>query len=114
MSLRITEKDVKGVAVLALDGRLIIGDPVRMLGDRITALVEEQKTKIVLNLGKVTYVDSSGAGTLVRCFSAVKAAGGSLQLAEPTEHFREILKLTRLQDILPVHDTEDEAVASLA
>lgn len=113
MSLKINTREVGGVTVLDLDGRLMLGDAAQTLSSQIAELVQDQKSRIVLNLQKLTFIDSSGVGTLVRSLNVAKQAGGGLKLAQPTDHFREILKLTRLETVLDVYDTEEKAVASL-
>ncbi len=112
MSLDIGARDVKGIAVLDLDGRLVAGPEATSLAERVKQLVAGKKNRFLLNLQKVSYIDSTGAGSLVRCFSLAKSVGGDLKLAKPNEHFREVLRLTQLVKILEVYGNESEALAS--
>jgi len=112
MALQIDRRDLGGITILDLTGKVVRGEEVRALNELVKRLVAEQQSKIVLNLEKVSYVDSTGVGTLVHCFTAAKAAGGGLRLAKPDERFREVLKLTNLLGVLDIYANEEEAIAS--
>ena len=75
MALRITERDVNGVNVLDIDGRIVLGEESNAFRERVKALLAAGKKKIVLNLANVTYIDSAGLGTLVATFHSAKSQG---------------------------------------
>jgi anti-sigma B factor antagonist len=108
------QREVGDIVVLDLNGHLSLGDELNDLNRLITDLLAAGKTRLVLNLKKVDYVDSSGAGTLVRCYSAAKQAGGDLRLAQPTDRFLKVLDLTHLTKVLPIFASEDEALRDFA
>ncbi|MFQ5931095.1 MAG: STAS domain-containing protein [Nitrospiraceae bacterium] len=112
--MTINVREVGGVTILDLDGRLSVGDDVRELEAQVKQLLAERKLKLLVNLDKVSYVDSSGVGILVRCLTSAKAAGGDLKLVKPNKVIREIVKATNLVKILGVFDNEEEAIASFA
>lgn len=114
MKLTINQREAGDVVVLDLAGHLSMGDELSQLSNLVTDLVAAGKTRVVINLKKVGFVDSSGAGTLVRCFTAAKAAGGDLKLAEPSERFRQVMELTRLVKILKMFPREQDALRSFS
>jgi anti-sigma B factor antagonist len=103
-------REVKDVTVLDLSGKIVLGKESQSLRERIKELLEEGKKKIVLNMAKVTFVDSTGVGTLVSSFTSARAQGGELKLTKPSEKFRETLLLTRLYTVFEVYDDEEEAI----
>lgn len=111
MALEIEEHQVEGVTVLALTGRITVGEvtPVR---EKITQLLTTGHIQIVLDLENVDYIDSTGLGNLVISFTQVKKAGGALKLLHLNKRNVELLALTRLHTIFEVFGEETEAVNS--
>ena len=111
MALEFAEHEREGVVILALKGRITVGEvsPVR---DKITALVAAGKTQIVLDLQHVDYIDSTGLGNLVISYTQVKKAGGALKLLNLNKRNVELLALTRLHTIFEVFGEESDAVNS--
>lgn len=111
MALEIGEHEVEGVTVLALKGRITVGEvtPVR---EKITALLAAGHNQIVLDLAQVDYIDSTGLGNLVISYTQVKKAGGALKLLNLNKRNVELLALTRLHTIFEVFGEETEAVNS--
>ncbi len=114
MELAITPRQVQEVTVLDLRGRLIFGEEVTLLRESVRLLLAQKRKNILLNLQEAAFVDSSGAGTIVACYTSVRAAGGQLKLANGNRHFREMLELTRLLGLLPLFDSEEEALGSFS
>lgn len=105
-------RDVQGVRVLDLSGKITIG-----AGDvELRRLVEEAlasgKTNILVNLKEVTHIDSSGIGELVACFTTVKRRGGSMKLVNLPPKINDILQVTQLITVFDVYDNEAEALKS--
>lgn len=111
MALEIAEHDREGVTILALKGRITVGEvtPVR---EKITQLVAAGRTQIVLDLEHVDYIDSTGLGNLVISYTQVQKAGGALKLLNLNKRNVELLALTRLHTIFEVFAQETEAVNS--
>ena len=114
MALKITNRDVDGVAVLALDGRIVLGDETGALRDQVKNLVSGGKKKLVLNMDKVTLIDSSGLGALVAAYSSAKTAGASLRLCNLGTHSNQLLQMTKLFTVFEVSNTEADAVRSFS
>jgi len=111
MSLEIAQHEQESVTVLALKGRITMSE-VSPLRDKISQLVAAGHTQIVLDLGDVEYIDSTGLGSVVISFTQVQKAGGALKLARLNKRNVELLALTRLHTIFEVFADEIDAVNS--
>jgi anti-sigma B factor antagonist len=112
MALYIVEKDLDGVTVLALSGRVTLGDESSQLRNKIKELLKEGKKRLVLDLSEVTYIDSAGLGTLVAAYTSARNEGGEVRLAGVTKNFSELLHITKLVTIFSVHNSAADAVKS--
>jgi anti-sigma B factor antagonist len=101
-----------GVTILALTGKLIVGDATAALKEQMKALTEQGVTKLILDLAGVDYIDSSGLGTLVYCFSTFRKQGGTLKLMNLSRRNIELMLLTKLETVFEVFDNEQAAVDS--
>lgn len=110
----VIQRDVQDVTVLDLVGRLTSTDGVGELGGRVATLVSDGRTRIVLNLGQLSYMDSSGLGEMVSCYSTLQKVGGVIKLAQTTARIQDLLAITKLVTIFDSYDTEALALASLA
>jgi anti-sigma B factor antagonist len=114
MSMKLTTRDVGGVSIVDLSGKITLGEGGVALRDEVRKLLAEGKKKIVLNLAEVNYIDSSGLGELVSAYTAVKNAGGELKLLSLTSKVRDLLVITKLVTVFDVKDDEASAVSSFA
>ena len=114
MDLNILNKQVGDISVVALKGRIVLGEGSSSLRERIKNLVGNGKKKIVLNMANVTYIDSAGLGTLVAAHVSAKKEGTALLLSDLGNKFHEVLQVTRLLTIFSVYTTEAEAIGSFA
>src|SRR5271154_4000419 len=112
MNLRISARKSQGVTILDVEGRLLIGAGNDAFGAELRRLAASAPCNVLVNLAKVTQVDSSGISTLVRSFVTLERDGGNLKLLSPKGHVREVLELTRLVKSLPTYTDEAEALAS--
>ncbi len=110
--INISERQAGDVTILDLEGKVTIGEGSVALRGAIRRLLGEGKNKILLNLGKVGYIDSSGIGELVSSFTAVNKEGGSLKLLNLTQKIQDLLAITKLLTVFDVFDEEAEALAS--
>jgi anti-sigma B factor antagonist len=110
MALKITNREVDGVTVVALDGRIVLGEETTALREKVKSLLAEGKKKIVFNMNGVTQIDSSGLGALVAAYSSAKTGGASLRLSNLGSHSNQLLQMTRLLTVFEVSGTEAEAV----
>jgi len=114
VALRITDRDVNGVSVLDLEGRLVLGDESNAFRERFKALMAAGKKKVVLNLANVTYIDSAGLGTLVAIFNNARSQGATLKLANLGSKSKEVLQIARLITFFDIFDSDSAAVASFS
>ena len=112
MALKMTNREVDGASVLALDGRVVLGAEGDALREELQKLVAEGKKKIVLNMNNIEYIDSAGLGTLVAAHLNAKSKGAALKLCHLGSKLQEVLQITRLSTVFCVCNTEAVAVAS--
>ena len=114
MSMKSSTRQVNGVTIVDLSGRITLGEGSVLLRDMVRDLVTKGQRKILLNLGDVTYIDSSGIGELVSAFTTVRNQGGELKLLNLTKKVHDLLQITKLYTVFDVKDDETMAVASFA
>jgi anti-sigma B factor antagonist len=114
MSMKFTTREVGGVTIVDLSGKITLGEGGLTLREEVHKLLAEGKKKIVLNLAEVNYIDSSGLGELVSAYTGVKNAGGELKLLNLTSKVRDLLVITKLVTVFDVKDDEATAVSSFA
>ncbi|HEU4415072.1 MAG TPA: STAS domain-containing protein [Candidatus Angelobacter sp.] len=114
MSMKATNRQVDGVSVVDMSGRITLGEGSVVLRDTIRDLIGKGQKKILLNLGDVTYIDSSGIGELVSAFTAVRREGGELKLLKLTKKVHDLLQITKLYTVFDIKDDEAAAIKSFA
>ena len=112
--MKATSRRVDGVTILDLSGRITLGEGSVVLRDQIRDLLGKSEKKILLNLGDVTYIDSSGIGELVSAFTTVRNQGGELKLLNLTKKVHDLLQITKLYTVFDVKDDEASAVKAFA
>ncbi|MGC8549369.1 MAG: STAS domain-containing protein [Acidobacteriaceae bacterium] len=114
MSMKITTRQVDGVTILDLSGRILLGEGSVQLRDAVRDLLAKGQKKILLNLGDVTYIDSSGIGEMASALTAVHHQGGDLKLLNLTKRVHDVLQITKLYTVFDIKDDEASAIASFA
>src|SRR5579862_7034927 len=109
-----TERVVDGVAVVSMEGRIVLGEESTALREKVKSLLAAGQKKVVLNMDNVTYIDSSGLGTLVASHTSARAQGASLKISNLGSKFQEILQVTKLVTVFDVYPSEAAAVASFS
>lgn len=112
MPLSIENREVAHVTILDVKGRIVLGDEIHQVRDAVRAMLERNKKKIILNLAEVDYIDSSGVGELVGCFTTVRNAGGELKLLNLSQKVKDVLYVTKLYTVFDIRDDEFTAVKS--
>ena len=112
MSMKTSTRQVDGVTIVDCSGRITLGEGSVILRDTVRDLLAKGNKKILLNLGDVNYIDSSGIGELVSAFTTVKNQGGELKLLNLTKKVKDVLQLTKLYTVFDVYDDEASAIAS--
>ena len=109
--LNINQRQAGDVTILDLSGKITIGEGSVQLREAVRGLLDEGKKKILLNLGDVSYVDSSGIGELVSSYTTVGNNGGHLKLLNLTKKIKDLLMITKLLTVFQTFDNEQEAIS---
>jgi anti-sigma B factor antagonist len=112
--MKASNRQVDGITVVDMSGRITLGEGSVVLRDTIRDLIGKGQKKILLNLGDVTYIDSSGIGELVSAFTAVRREGGELKLLNLTKKVHDLLQITKLYTVFDIKDDEAAAIKSFA
>ncbi|MBO0910900.1 MAG: STAS domain-containing protein [Acidobacteria bacterium] len=110
MNLRVSTRQVDGVDIVDCNGRITLGEGSVILRDTVKDLLAKGHRKILLNLGEVNYIDSSGIGELVSAYTTTKNQGGELKLLNLTKKVHDLLQITKLYTVFDVKDDEAAAV----
>ncbi len=114
MTMKTSTRQVNGVMVVDLSGRITLGEGSTVLRDVVRDLISKGNKKILLNLGDVSYIDSSGIGELVSAYTTVRNQGGELKLLNLTKKVHDLLQITKLYTVFDIKDDETAAVKSFA
>ena len=110
MSMKASTRQVEGVTIVDLSGRIKLGEGSSILRDTVKDLLAKGQKKILLNLGDISYIDSSGIGELVSAFTSTRNQGGELKLLHLTKKMTDLLQITKLYTVFDVHDDEAAAI----
>jgi anti-sigma B factor antagonist len=108
----IQQREMEGIFILDLDGRLALGEATSEFNDTVSELIGSGKTSLVLNLQKVPMIDSSGLGSMVAAQTSAKSGGGAVKLLHVSERHIELLVLTRLTTEFEMFNDEQAAIDS--
>ncbi len=114
MSVKLNTRQVGDVSVVDVAGRITLGEGSSALRDLLREMVGKGQKQILLNLGEVSYIDSSGIGELVSGFTTVTNSGGHLKLLNLNKRVKDLLQITKLYTVFEVHEDEAGAIRSFA
>jgi anti-sigma B factor antagonist len=112
VSMKVSTRQVDGVTILDLSGRITLGEGSVQLRDAVRDLLTKGQKQILLNLADVNYIDSSGIGELVSAYTTGRNQGGELKLLNLTKKVHDLLQITKLYTVFDVKDDEASAIAS--
>lgn len=112
MALRITDRIVDGIAVLDLEGKIVLGEESNALREKIKSLLEAGTKKLLLNLERVSFIDSTGLGALVGAFTSAQSNSARLKLSNLSQKPRDLMQVTKLLTVFEVYNSEKDAIAS--
>ncbi len=107
-------RQVGGVTVLDISGRITLGEGNVILREIVRDLAEKGRKAIVLNLGEVQYIDSSGVGELVKAHTTIRNQGGQLKLTNLNQRVHDLLEMTRLSAVFDIQKDETSAIESFS
>ena len=114
MSMKVAIRQVDGITILDLSGRITLGEGSIILRDSVHDALDKGSKNILLNLAQISYIDSSGVGELVSAFTSVKNAGGELKLLNLTQKVHDLLQITKLYTVFDIWDNEASAITAFA
>jgi anti-sigma B factor antagonist len=110
--MTVSERQVGNVIVIDVDGSLTLGDAADALRDKVRSLLQQGEKRLIVNLARVSYMDSSGLGELVAAFATASRQGGALKLVNLTKRLHDLLVITKLSNVFECFDDEATAVGS--
>ena len=110
--VEIRTREDEGIAVLDLTGRLVVSESLNDLRETVNQIVRSGQAKIAVNLAGVDYIDSTGLGTLVICYTTLQKAGGALKLFSLNRRNIELMLLTKLSTVFELFNDEQSAINS--
>ena len=110
--MTLKEKEIDNVLVLELSGKVMGGPDANLLSEKLHELVDQKRTKVVADLSKVSWMNSSGLGILIGGLTTMRNNNGDLKLVNVTERIKSLLIITKLITIFDTFDSVDDAVAS--
>lgn len=111
--LQIARKEIKpGVVVLEMTGRIVAGPDCARIGQEVEQMVGRSERWIIFDFSKVSFVDSGGLGEVVKCFSKLKKAGGSLRLVGVQGMIATVVKITQVDKVIEIFPTAAEAAGN--
>ncbi|MGH9544611.1 MAG: STAS domain-containing protein [Terriglobales bacterium] len=111
MQLKLSTRVVNGVTIVDCNGRIVFGEESALLRDTLKKLIGEN-SRVLLNLGGISYIDSGGLGTLVALYTTAQSAGGALKLINLTQRVDDLLQVTKLLTVFEVYDSEEKGLES--
>jgi len=114
MPLGISQSKVDSVALLMLKGTVVAGKDTEVLAGAVSAQLEAGQLQIIMDLGQVNYIDSTGIGALVRCYNLAREKGGAVKLLHLTKRIHDVLQITRLSSVFEIYDDQQKALASFS
>lgn len=112
--MQLHERTIGNTTVLDVTGHITMGRGTTEFRDRIDSLLARERTRIVVNMGGVSYVDSAGLGELVAARTAVATSGGQIMLVNLTKTLDALMIITKLSTVFDISSSEDDAIAALA
>ena len=112
MTMKVTQREVDGVTILDLSGRLTLGSGTAVLHETLKDLIQNGHKNIVLNLGDVTYMDSTGLGELVSAYASARKQSGDIKLLNLTKRTHDLLEITKLYTVFDVYEDEERAISA--
>lgn len=110
--MNLTTRTHQDITILYPEGKITLGDGDQELGEAVRTALEQGSRKLVINFDKVSYLDSSGVGELVGCYTSIKNRNGELKICGMNGRIFGLIKMTSLHSVFDVKDTENEALAA--
>ena len=113
MSLILKTRKIDNIAVMDMSGRLVIGEATLLLRATVRKFLEDGTTKFVLNLGDVSFIDSSGLGELITAYTSIRNREGDVKMLDLAKRAKDLLQMTKLLTVFDVYDSEVKAIQAM-
>lgn len=110
--MKFSTKELSGIVVIKMEGSMLGGPEASELNNSLHKLIDGKKKKIVVDLGDVSLMNSSGLGMLIGGVTTMRNAGGDLKIAAATEKVAQVFKITKINNVIELHETVKSAVES--
>jgi len=110
--MKIEEKSINDILILGLSGELMGGEETKPLQERIYQTIEDNKPKVILDMKNLKWMNSSGLGIIMSCLTTLRGSDGDLYIAGASDRVKRPLEVTKLDQVIKMFDTIDEAVKS--
>jgi len=114
VTMTVSTRQVDGVTIVDLSGRITLDEGSTLLRDTIKQLASQGQKHVLLNLGEVHYIDSSGIGELVSAFTTMRDQGGELKLLNLTRKVHDLIQITKLHTVFDIKDDEAAAIQAFS
>jgi len=110
--MTVSDRSVGNVTILDVSGNVTLNDGAEQVRDKVRSVLQQGQKFLLMNLSKVSYMDSAGLGELVQAYSTVAKQGGKLKLVSPTKRLQDLLVITKLATVFDSFEDEPTAIAS--
>jgi len=112
--MTVSDRGVGNVTILDVSGNVTLNDGAEQVRDKVRSVLQQGQKYLLVNLSKVSYMDSAGLGELVQAYSTVAKQGGRLKLVSPTKRLKDLLVITKLSTVFDSFDDEATGIASFS
>jgi anti-anti-sigma factor len=106
----LNQRNLQGITILNPEGKITLGDGDQELGEAVRSVLDQGCRKIIINFTKVSYLDSSGVGELVGCYTSIRNRGGQLRVCGMNSRIYNLITMTSLHSVFDVKETEEESL----
>ena len=110
--MKLSSKEQGGIVILEPKGKIMGGPDASLLNDKLHECIEGSQNRIIIDLGQVDWMNSTGLGILISSYTTLRNTGGELKLVNVTDKIKSLLTITKLISVFESFDSVDEAVAS--
>lgn len=110
--MKLSSRSLDTVTILDIEGKILLGEGDVAIKQAVDELLSQGRKQLLLNIAKVPYIDSAGLGQIIRCFTAIRKAGGALKLLSPNQRVIDLLTVTKLVNVFDWYNDESAALSS--
>jgi anti-sigma B factor antagonist len=108
--MKLSIRKIKDIVVIDVEGKIVLGEGDVEIKQTVNNLLQKGNKNVIMNLAKVSYLDSAGLGEIMRCFTALRRDGGNLKLVSLNQRIIDLLSITKLLNVFDIYDSESAAI----